>query len=71
MWDIDEEEDDGEPELEIRFPRILPESGWKLVLESAHKVKRSVLFLHTLVSRYDKYGKLSKYDSNKALSLVQ
>ena len=28
----------GEPELEIRFPRELPESGWHLVLESDKKV---------------------------------
>ena len=27
-----------EPELEIRFPRELPESGWKLALESEKKV---------------------------------
>ena len=36
MWG--EDGDEWEPELEIRFPRILPESGWKLVLESERKV---------------------------------
>ena len=30
-----------EPELEIRFPRELPESGWKLALDSDGKVKYS------------------------------
>ena len=28
----------GDPELEIRFPRQLPESGWSLLLESDKKV---------------------------------
>lgn len=27
-----------EPELEIRFPRELPESGWRLILQSERKV---------------------------------
>ena len=35
-----------EPELEIRFPRQLPESGWRLVLESDHKVWNGVFCPH-------------------------
>ena len=31
----------GDLELEIRFPRQLPESGWSLLLESDKKVRSS------------------------------
>lgn len=31
-------QDGMEPELEIRFPRELPESGWRLILQSERKV---------------------------------
>lgn len=31
-------QDGMEPELEIRFPRELPESGWRLLLQSERKV---------------------------------
>ena len=39
---------EAEPELEIRFPRELPESGWQLFLKSEEKVHPLCSIAHIL-----------------------
>lgn len=50
-WGVRASQDGLEPELEIRFPRELPESGWRLILQSERKVisyePSNILFHYT------------------------
>lgn len=47
----------GEPEVEIRFPRELPESGWRLILQSGRKVQ-SCNYLHKLLQQSNTWEEL-------------